>query len=53
VKFPPKSQNVSISESDHVSPLTKEPALCLHQIKKSKKVAAMSKGEIGKGEMRL
>jgi len=48
-KVPSKSQYVSIIENDHVSPLRKEPALCLHQIKKGKKVAFMSEGEIGKG----
>ena len=48
-KVPSKSQYVSIIENDHVSPLRKEPVLCLHQIKKGKKVAVMSEGEIGKG----
>jgi len=48
-KVPSKSQYVSIIENDHVSPLRKELALCLHQIKKGKKVAVTSEGEIGKG----
>jgi len=48
-KVPSKSQYVSIIENDHVSPLRKEPALCLRQIKKGNKVAVTSEGEIGKG----
>jgi len=48
-KVPSKSQYVSIIENDHVSPLRKEPALCLRRIKKGKKVAVTSEGEIGKG----
>jgi len=48
-KIPSKSQYVSIIENDNVSPLRKEPALCLRQIKKGKKVAFTSEGEIGKG----
>jgi len=37
VKVPPKPQNISIIESDHISPFKKEPALCLRQIKRARK----------------
>jgi len=37
VKVPPKLQNVSIVESNHISPFKKEPALCSRQIKRTRK----------------
>jgi len=49
VKVPPKSQNVSIIESDHVSPLKKELALCLHQIKKARKWQPRAREKLEKG----
>jgi len=50
--FPSKSQNVSI-EKDHASPLQKRASIVFASDSKSKKVAAMSEREIGKGELRF
>jgi len=36
VKIPSESENVSIIENDHISPLKKEPASCSGQIESGK-----------------
>jgi len=49
VKVPPKSQNVSIIESDHVIPFKKEPALCLCQIKGARKWQPRAREKLERG----
>ena len=48
VKTPPKSENVSIIENDHISTLTKRASIVFVS---DRKWEAMSEREIGKGEM--
>jgi len=50
VKIPPESENVSIIENDHISPLTKRASIVSVS---DRKWEAMSEREIGKGETPL
>jgi len=50
VKIPPESENVSIIENGHISPLTKRASIVSVS---DRKWEAMSEREIGKGETPL